>query len=402
MVVCRDRLLHMLLIVFLFKNFTVSKIKQDANKLIANKMNRFIVNASFLEKPTTENNGVLRFCREISIRLKAVDSSIQFISSNNIESNEYTKALDPITVGHSKGFRWEQFELPFFMYKKYRKFHLLNLNNVSPIFYNKNISSILDLTWKHFPETFDYNSRRYLNAIVPIVIHNSKKIITLSEYSKKDILQNYRIDERKIRVIYPGFYSPREENETILDLTKLGVSLEANKYFLATMYKNPARLIEAFKGLKNKDLKLVFYGKLFEEVFGYLRQEINASENIIYLGKVSDELLASLYKNALAFVYPSLNEGFGMPPLEAMNLGCPVLASNISSIPEVCSDAALYFNPYNIKEICNAMDIVDTNSSLRNSLIERGKLRVTHFNYDKTVSELLSFLTEIGLYKSST
>jgi glycosyltransferase involved in cell wall biosynthesis len=365
-------------------------------------MNKFVVNANFLEKPSSETNGVLRFCREISIRLKSVDKSIQFISSKNIELNEYSELLDPIKVGVARGFVWEQCELPFFLYKNYRNFFLVNFNNVSPILYNKNISSVLDLTWKHFPETFDYKSRVYLNAIVPLVMYSSRKILTISEYSKSDILRNYPVSEGKIRVIYPGFYDPSVNSESShvdSSLSAAGVNIEKDRYFLATMYKNPGRLIEAFKKLKNKELKLIFYGKLFQKVFGHLLTEINSSENIIYLGKVSDKLLGTLYKHALAFVYPTLNEGFGMPPLEAMNAGCPVIASRVASIPEVCSDAALYVNPYDIDELCQAMKMIYINETLRTSLVEKGKLRVAQFNYDKTVKELLTFLSELGLYK---
>ena len=361
---------------------------------------RFIVNAKFLEKSEWETNGVLRFVREVSLRLKALDNRIQFICPTHIEENVYAKTLSPIRVGSYGGAFWEQVVLPLILTKRFKGYYLLNLNNISPLFYRHNISTIMDLTWKHFPETFDTKSRIYLSTVVPLVIRNARKIITLSHFSKKDLLRHYKLKDEKVKVIYPGFYHNTKDTEGApAEETLNRFGLAPKKYFLATIYKNPTRLIEAFKQLNDLDVNLVLFGHLFKDVFGHLLPEIQTNKKICYAGKVSDPELSQLYASATAFVFPSLSEGFGMPPLEAMARQCPVIASNVSSIPEVCGDAALYVNPYDIQDIADKMRMLYLETGLQNELIEKGNRRTGCFNYDKTVADLINYLESIGIYK---
>jgi|SRR6218665_442874 len=360
---------------------------------------KFVVNAKFLEASEKDNNGIFRYEREIALRLKEYDKDIRFLCSRNIESNKFSKALQPETFGRFKGSLWEQADLPFYVRRKYKGYYILNLNNTSPVFYQKKICAIHDLTWKHFPQTFDRKSKLYLSNVMSRAIRTAPVLLTVSNFSKQDIVNCYKVDPDKIKVIYPGFYhtlvkdDDREWQEKVAEF-----GLKRNRFFLATMYKNPETLIKAFRMLDIPDVKLVFFGNLFKDVFGHLMPEIEASENIVYLGKVSDSLLIHLYSNALAFVFPTFNEGFGTPPLEAMSFDCPAIVSNVASIPEVSGPAALYIDPYSPSDIMEKMKRLYHEPELREELIRKGRTRFPLFNYDKTTSELISLLKSLNIY----
>lgn len=360
---------------------------------------KFLVNARFLEASENENNGIFRFERELSLRLKAFDSRIQFLSSRQVECNSYTKALQPISFGRFRGAIWEQLELPLFVQRKFKGYYLVNLNNISPVLYNKNISAVHDLNWKHLPETFELKSRLVLSTLMPLVIRRAKRILTVSNFSKNDLLKSYNLKSANIKVLYNGisgnFIAENGKSITEQKLSDYGITRQ--QYFLASIKKNPEQLIKAFKLLNRPGIKLVFFGKVFKS-FEHVMPEIESSDNIVYLGKISDTFLYHLYTNATALVFPSMNEGFGIPLLEAMNCQCPVITSNLSSMPEVCGDAALFIDPYNVNDLADKMDMLCTQDKLRSDLIKKGSARVQYFSFDKTAVELMEYLKNIGLY----
>jgi glycosyltransferase involved in cell wall biosynthesis len=234
---------------------------------------------------------------------------------------------------------------------------------------------------------------------MPLVIKRAKRILTVSNFSKNDLLKSYNLKNEDIKVLYNGLSDNFNiENVKLNSVPKLDdYDLSPQRYFLASVKKNPAQLIKAFKLLDHADIKLVFFGKVFK-VFEHLMPEIEASNNIVYLGEISDAFLYDLYTNATALVFPSLNEGFGIPLLEAMSCRCPIIASNLSSIPEVCGDAALFIDPYNVNDLADKMNALCIQDNLRSDLIKKGLARVLNFSFDKTVAELIDYLKNIGLY----
>ena len=162
--------------------------------------------------------------------------------------------------------------------------------------------------------------------------------------------------------------------------------------------KNIVRLIEAFSKMKNKDLDLVIVGKKgwqFEEILS-APKKFEASSRVKFLHDVSDEDLPSFYQNALFFILPSLYEGFGFPVLEAMQYSCPVITSNVSSLPETGGDAALYIDPESVLDITSKMEKLANDENLRKEMIEKGKKQVAKFSWEKTAKETLKVLEEVG------
>jgi glycosyltransferase involved in cell wall biosynthesis len=161
--------------------------------------------------------------------------------------------------------------------------------------------------------------------------------------------------------------------------------------------KNFARLIKAFRQAKLKDVKLIVAGGQ-SSVFSDpgIRGILNNADNIVLTGYLQDTELANLYRHALCLVYPSLYEGFGLPVLEAMVCGCPVVVSRIASLPEVCGDAAYYVEPYDIDSITDGICKVATDEQLRRTLIRKGSERVAMFSWKASAKQLLEVIEEVA------
>jgi len=244
----------------------------------------------------------------------------------------------------------------------------------------------------------------------------SKKVIAISEYVKRAIVDNFDVFADKIRVIYHGMDHTMFNLESKAKSQKLKDFKEANKiegdYLLYTgawkKHKNLKRLFEAFEEVKSRKLKaesiqLVLVGKIDHNEPGILA-EIDRINNeamkqfrnvaIIPVGAKYGEELAIAYAGALVYVIPSLAEGFGWPPLEAMACGTPVVASNASVIPEILGDAAHYFDPLNTEDIAKAIEKIVTDKSLYQELIQRGLARADRYHWEKAAVETLSIYRE--------
>lgn len=232
-------------------------------------------------------------------------------------------------------------------------------------------------------------------------IKKAKKIITISNSSKNDIIKTYGVKANKIAVIYPGIRKI-SVNERVLNMNELNkkFGIEGDYIlFVGTLQprKNISKLIEAFSKLKKQNLKLVIVGKkgwLYEDILN-APAKFGISEKVKFLDFVNDEDLPSLYKNALCFVLPSLYEGFGLPVLEAMQYGCPVLTSNVSSLPEAGGDGAIYFDPQNADDIAQKIEEVISNKNLREEMVKKGYNQVKKFSWKKTAKETLKVLEEV-------
>jgi glycosyltransferase involved in cell wall biosynthesis len=208
--------------------------------------------------------------------------------------------------------------------------------------------------------------------LIPKIANNSLHIFTVSEFSKKDIIENLKIDSQKITVVY---------NAVSNRFRYLGLKRKNIILSVATLqsYKNMQGLIKAFLFLKEKyknmrEYKLILVGGINQKVFRKtkFRELVNDRRDIIFTGYMSDKELIELYNEAKLFVLVSKFEGFGIPPLEAMACRCPVVVSNVTSLPEVCGDAAYYVNPYSIEDIANGIYKVLVDENLRENLILRG------------------------------
>ena len=227
-------------------------------------------------------------------------------------------------------------------------------------------------------------------------IMNADHIICISENTKRDLRKIYNIKDEKISVIYLG----KPEGLTIPSkninqlLSKPYILYAGNRSF---PYKNFKTLLKALSLLRENNLiKLICVGggKFTKEELSEFKK-INVAGAINYL-EFSDEILQPCYANAIALIYPSLYEGFGIPILEAMTFGCPVIASNVASIPEVGGDAALLFSPDSPEELSNCIRKIINDDVLRNEYIEKGKIRCKEFSWDKTAVETFNVYKKIN------
>jgi glycosyltransferase involved in cell wall biosynthesis len=286
---------------------------------------------------------------------------------------------------------------------------------IFPIKAKKRIVIIHDVYHLAFQEELSVAQKIYSKIMMKFAVRLSDRIITVSQFSKSEILKYLNIKESKINVVYFGFNATEfSKNTAEFEIIKEKYKL-TSPYFLFVgnikPHKNLHNLLLAFNKIiqtnslvpevQNK-LKLVVVGeskKLItsdQKFFELLKKKPTLSEKIIFTGFIEKEHLVSLYKNASALVFPSLYEGFGIPPLEAMACGCPVIASNTASIKEVCADSALYIDPQNENDIADKMTYIISEVKARDQLIEKGKANIKRFSIEKFSNNLNNVLNALA------
>jgi len=270
------------------------------------------------------------------------------------------------------------------------------------------VVSIHDLSFEHLPETFKRRSRTQLRLTVRRSARRATRILSLSEHTRRDIIETYRIDAEKVSAIplaAAGHFRPVADNRELQRVRhKYGID---GDYILCVgsiqPRKNVARLIRAYALLRgnfsaDKLPKLVLVGKcawLYDETLRTL-EKTGVKDTSVVTGYVPESDLPALYSGALCFVYPSYFEGFGLPPLEAMKCGTPVIVGNRTSLPEVVGDAALSVDPFDIEAIAAAITRLMNNSALRDELSVRGQERARMFSWQHTARETLKVYTEVA------
>lgn len=253
--------------------------------------------------------------------------------------------------------------------------------------------SIMDLSYIHYSSLFRKSDLYQLVNWTKYSAKKASKIFTISLASKNDIIKVYKVASDKVVVTYPGI---KETNAMGKEKFNFDYIL-----YVGTLQprKNIVKLVEAFSKITSKhpNIKLLVVGKkgwLYEEILD-APKKFNVESDVKFLDFVKDEEMPTLYKNALCFVLPSLYEGFGLPVLEAMKYGCPVLLSNVSSLPEAGGEAAVYFDPENVNDIAAKIDRVISDPKLRTSMSQKGLNQVKKFSWEKTARETLSELEKI-------
>jgi glycosyltransferase involved in cell wall biosynthesis len=270
----------------------------------------------------------------------------------------------------------------------------------------RSVVTIHDCIHLRFPQYLPNRmSYAYARGSLWFAAHRSARVLTVSEASKGDILRYFRIPETKIRVIYNaiderfGQVPDEEEVERVRERYQLNdpfVLYAGN----IKPHKNLERLIEAFHMLRRDGLEHVKLLIIGDEISKYatLRRAVHRyklHKHVRFFGFVADQTLAILYRLAGVFVFPSLYEGFGLPPLEAMASGTPVVTSNVSSLPEVVGDAALLIDPYEPEAIAHAMRRVLTEPALRDDLRAKGLARAREFSWDRSVRRVREIYDEV-------
>lgn len=246
-----------------------------------------------------------------------------------------------------------------------------------------------------------------------LAVWRAKKIITVSEFTKKDLVKYFGINKNKITVTYEGVANLAKGRETLFDLSDDKAELlryNIDKPFLLYVgnvypHKNLERLLEVFAQLyqtEDKNLQLVlvgkddyFYKRLLARATALNLWQPRGFSPVVFTGFVADEQLEVLFKRARAYVFPSLYEGFGLPPLEAMAKNCPVVSSNRSSLPEILGQAAVYFNPEDKIDMFNKIKAVIDGKSLREHLQQLGLEQVKKYSWWECARKTLEVYKEI-------
>jgi glycosyltransferase involved in cell wall biosynthesis len=255
------------------------------------------------------------------------------------------------------------------------------------------IATIHDLNFEHNPKDLPWIVSKYFRFFFPKFARKAKHIITVSEYSKNDIHKTYGIPKEKIKVIYNGSsnaYKPIQPDEQQAIRNKY---TDGNPFFLfvGSLHprKNVKRLIEAFEVVskKNSEIRLVIVGSAMwkDEKLPISKETEN---RIVFTGHIDSSELTKIMASTLALTYVPYFEGFGIPLVEAMNCGTPILAANATCLPEVAGDAAIYCDPFIVEDIANGMLRLLENENLRNELKEKGLIRGHIFSWDKAAIDV--------------
>jgi glycosyltransferase involved in cell wall biosynthesis len=291
---------------------------------------------------------------------------------------------------------WEQFVLPL-QARKYRLDLLHSLGYVQPLHLPcKSVVTIHDLNFYNLATYFSPLKRTALRLFIT---HGAKKadhILTVSRFSKTQLVEMLGIPDEKVTVTYSA---AKERTMNILPFAELqrryGVQMP---YILGlsslSPHKNMAALIKAFAIVKEKGftrLRLVLAGHppTDKSYLDELIKRTKLQDSVIFTGYLRDEVLPSLYAHAEIFVFPSLYEGFGVPPLEAFTCETPVASSSAASIPEIVGDSAVYFDPQCVEEIAESIVRLLQDETLRNTVVAKGKERVKEFTWEKIAQKTL-------------
>jgi glycosyltransferase involved in cell wall biosynthesis len=270
------------------------------------------------------------------------------------------------------------------------------------------VVSIHDLSFEHLPQTFNRRSRTQLRLTVRHSARRAARILSLSEHTRRDIIETYGISPQRVTAIplaAPDHFGPIMDKRE-LQRVRHNYGIDGD-YILSVgsiqPRKNLARLVRAYASLRDdrsadKLPKLVLVGKcawLYDETLRAL-DETNVKDAVVLTGYVPEADLPALYSGALCFIYPSYFEGFGLPPLEAMKCGAAVIVGNRTSLPEVVGDAALAVDPFDVDAIAGAIKKVVNDSALRKVLSVKAQERAREFNWTETARKTLAVYEEVS------
>ena len=331
-----------------------------------------VINGRFLTQRLT---GIQRFAYEICRALRRIGMDYVIIAPSNIAPEYMIDDLPVEKIGGKGSHFWEQVTLPCYMQRHYQGLPLLSLSGLSPIGYNHAVMTIHDVSYLLRPRAFSWLYTCYYRLMTPWAAKRAKRILTVSRFSKHELMRYYNIADEKITVVYNA-----------AQITALAPRKETKPYLLAVgslmPRKNIRRLSEAYSTMQDADFDLYIAGAVDASFANADLETYAQAKGVHWLGHVSPDELNTYYRNATAYINPSLYEGFGIPLLEAMVQECPVIASDIPVFHEVCEEAAFYFNPLKPEEIQSAMRTVMQDKALRQRLIEAGQQRCRHFSWE--------------------
>jgi glycosyltransferase involved in cell wall biosynthesis len=299
-------------------------------------------------------------------------------------------------VGVNRGNLWEQIDLPLYLKGGF----LFSPANTGPFLYQNQAVTFHDASIFAIPHAYSFLFRLKYKLIFRSLSRLAKVIFTDSKFSQTELSRYLKQPSEKFKVIHlAGDHIDRIQPDTHI-LSKHNLSKDRYVFMVGSQspHKNLATVRNAVELIKS-DIKVVFAGGQYQKVF---TKEIvrGTTKNLIVLGYITDEELKALYLNALGYIFPSYYEGFGLPILEAMHCGCPVLCARAASLPEVAGEAALFFDPMKASDIAQTIDNIFLDQKLRNDLIQKGYRRAKEFDWQTTAHKTIdALLTGIKTHK---
>lgn len=340
------------------------------------------VNGHYLNQRTT---GVQRYVREILKRWSKDDYHLISCESKNA------------VIKHL----WMQTRLRFSI--PYDNNVLWSPTNIGPLNVKNQVLTLHDISDFLHPEWFSGYYARMRKFFIPKLINNINKVLTVSEFSRQTIIEEFGLDPSKVKAIYNGVNREHFMPASSESISRIKEKLGLHDYYVLTLgsldpRKNLKGILQAWSLIKHEqpsfDYQLVVAGgkgKNFSDAFDLTNLN---EEDVLYLGYVDDEDLAPLYSGASMFVYPSLFEGFGLPVLEAMSCRTPVLTSNTGALKEISEGAAELVSPSSPEEIAQGILKITGSNDLSKKLTEAGNTRVSQFSWDKCAKETYSYLQQ--------
>jgi glycosyltransferase involved in cell wall biosynthesis len=364
---------------------------------------RIVVNTRFLLKDYLEGYGY--FIQETFKRIVRMHPEHEFIfffdrpyASEFIFASNVTPVIIGPPARHPLLWKiWYDIKIPAAL-KKYKADVFVSADGFISLHTKVPQCLVLhDLSFLHFPNHITRSHLLYFKHQTPRFIKKARQLATVSQFSKEDIVQQYGVDASQITVVYSGV---KEGYEPVDSLTREKIKEKftgGTEYFLYVgaihPRKNLMNLLKAFSLFKKRlksNMKLVIAGRLAwkYETFAESLKTYKYRADVVLPGYLQQEELQLLTASAYALVYPSLFEGFGVPPLEAMRCAVPVIASNVSAIPEICGEAALYVMPEKVEDIAEKMMLLYKDEQLRSQLISKGFEQAQQYSWDKTATLL--------------
>jgi glycosyltransferase involved in cell wall biosynthesis len=355
-----------------------------------------LINGRFLDQATT---GVQRYGRGIANALDrlisdrhpaASDLAITLVRPKSSASKFPYRYLSELRAGSLRGHAWEQLELPFYA----KTAPLLNLCNTSPLLGRNNLVVVHDANVWLAPENYSRSFRTAYQILLPAGIRKSRKWVTVSRFSAHELITRQIADRPPDAIIGNGC-----DHMLDLDADRSSIATHRPKkpFVFAIGSRSRAKNIDLVRSLapalQRKDITVAIAGDANAAVFGASGNL--ADQGALDLGRVSDEDLAFLMKNCLCFLFPSIIEGFGIPPLEAMAMGAPVVSSNTASMPEVLEDAALYCAPGDPAAWIATVERLAGDDQLRAELAAKGRTQSAKYTWRSSAIRLIELARKL-------
>ncbi|MGH2612627.1 MAG: glycosyltransferase family 4 protein [Rhabdochlamydiaceae bacterium] len=273
---------------------------------------------------------------------------------------------------------------------------------LGPIRAKRRLTSVHDVYHLAYGYRLGWLKKSYAKIMLQQVAYLSDHIVTISNFSKREIVQWAAIEEKKISVAYLGVnplqFSLIQENEALQKIKHLYGLPHQYILFVGNLmfHKNLSRLLQAWLLVqsKHRSYKLVLVGKKDRKSFyeNVMSENPSLKNSVLQLGNIEQSHLPIIYQLAKGFILPSLYEGFGLPPLESMMMQCPTIVSKAASLPEVCQEASLYVDPYDVHDIAQKICELIENPTLRQTLVDKGLDHIKHFSWEKTAQTHLEII----------